>query len=101
VLRNRHDTWQEFCKEHREVLTATGLPAEITHAEHKLRDLLRDGCAEVGASAYALSDLDMEQWTAFERFVGVFFREFESYAPLDLFPEFRREVERRCSGFRA
>jgi hypothetical protein len=79
------------------VLAATGLPETITHAEHKLRDLLRDGHAEAGTSACALSDLNTKQWTAFESFVETFFRQFESYAPLDLFPEFRREVGRRGS----
>jgi hypothetical protein len=37
---------------------------------------------------------------ALERFAAVFFHELESYAPLELFPAFRREVERRDTGFR-
>jgi hypothetical protein len=92
---NRHDGWLRFCDMHEESLIATDLPKAITHGEHRFRDLLRDGTAAgrgVSASLAALSDT---QWSALERFVEVFFSEFESYAPLELFPAFRREADRR------
>jgi hypothetical protein len=51
--------------------------------------------------AVSLAQLPAEQWAALEQFATVFFREYESYAPFDLFPAFRREVDRRVTGFRA
>ena len=92
---NRHDGWLKFCSMHDQSLAATGLPKPITHGAHRFRDLLRDGTAAgLGVSA-SLTDLSEPEWTALEEFVQVFFREFESYGPLDLFPAFRRETERR------
>jgi hypothetical protein len=95
VHRNRHDTWQHFCDDHRELLTATGLPAKVARAEQRFRDLLREGRAEDCGVTAALAELTGAQWAALAQFAEVFFREFESYAPLDLFPAFRREAERR------
>jgi hypothetical protein len=92
---NRHDGWLRFCSVHEELLTATGLPNTITHGEHRFRDLLRDGTASGCGVSASLADLSDPQWYALEQFVEVFFHEFQSYAPLELFPAFRREAERR------
>ena len=94
---NRHDLWLRFCTIYQEVLVTTGLPHAITHGEHRFRDFLRDGSAAGCGVAASLTDLSASQWEPFERFVAVFFNEFESYAPLELFPAFRREAERRGS----
>ena len=98
---NRHDSWLRFCGLYRDLLADTGLPEAITHSEDRFRDLLRDGSAAGRGVAVALGDLSGEQWAGLEQFAAVFFRECESYAPLELFPAFRREVERRGTGFRA
>ncbi len=99
MLRNRHDTWAEFCGEHRELLAATGLPAGVTHSEHRFRELLERGVAAVGPARATLDALAPAQWAAFHRFATLFFREFESYAPEDLFPAFRSETLRRGTTF--
>jgi hypothetical protein len=93
--RNRHDGWLRFCGLYAEPLTAAGLPKAIAYNEHRFRDLLREGTAAGRGVAASLSGLSNAQWSALEPFVAVFFSEFESYAPLDLFPAFRREAERR------
>jgi hypothetical protein len=92
---NRHDGWLRFCAMHEELLAATGLPHAITHGEHRWRDLLRDGSASGRGVSASLVDLSAPQWDALKQFAQVFFSEFESYAPLELFPAFRREAERR------
>ena len=92
---NRHDCWLRFCGMHEQSLAATGIPTAITHGEHRFRDLLRDGAAAGCRVLASLTDLSEPQWSAFEKFVEVFFTEFESYAPLELFPAFRLEAERR------
>ena len=92
---NQHDRWLRFCGILEESLTATGVPRAITNAEHRFRDLLRDGTAAGRGVSASLVDLSHQQWSALEQFVEVFFTEFESYAPLELFPAFRREAERR------
>jgi hypothetical protein len=92
---NRHDGWLRFCGTHEELLAATGIPAAITHGEYRFRDLIRDGKAVGCGTSASLSALSQPQWLAFEKFVEVFFAEFESCAPLELFPSFRREAEHR------
>jgi hypothetical protein len=98
---NKHDIWLRFCNKHQEWLAAFGLPQAITLGEDRFRDLLRDGCAKGAGAEASLSHLSTDQWQALERFAAVFFHEFESYAPLDLFPAFRQEASRRGTGFRA
>lgn len=100
-LGNRHDSWVAFCKQYRELLAGTGLPEAVIQSEHLFRDLLRVGSAVSRRIVIALTDLSDEQWAGLERFVAVFFRECESFAPLELFPAFRQEAERRGSNFRA
>jgi len=97
---NRHDSWLRFCEMHQSLITGIGLPEAIIRGEDRFRDLLRDGATAGRGVEASLADLSPEQWEALERFTSVFFRECESYAPLDLFPAFRREVERRGTGFR-
>ena len=92
---NQHDSWLRFCEKHRAILTQTGLPPSIIHAEHRFRDLLREGMARTDKEEASLSRLEPVQWSALEQFASIFFNEFESYAPLDLFPAFRREAARR------
>ncbi len=94
-LGNRYDSWLRFYGLHRDVLTGAGLPDVVTLSEDRLRDLLRDGSASGRGFAVSLAELSTEQWVALAQFVVVFFRECESFAPLDLFPAFRRETERR------
>jgi hypothetical protein len=94
---NRHDIWLRFYEGHKETLGKTGLPTEITRAEHRFRDLLGDGSVEIRGQKTTLEDLDANQWLAFQKFVDVFFLEFESCMPMDLFPAFRRKSERRRS----
>jgi len=77
-------------------LAETGLPAKVIHSEQRFRDLLREGRASSHDIEVALTDLSAVQWTALSRFADEFFHEFESYAPLDRFPAFRRERERRA-----
>lgn len=93
---NQHDRWLRFCEEHRGLLVETALPAAVTFAEHCFRDLLRDGAARAGRIDVSLASLSTVQWQALVRFTEVFFCEWESFAPLDLFPAFRRETDRRA-----
>jgi hypothetical protein len=99
MLRNRHDTWKLFCETHRELLAWTGLPTSVTHSEHRFRDLLEAGHAAVSEGRISLGDLTATGWAALYQFVAVFFREFESYAPADLFLAFRNEVQQRGDNF--
>jgi len=92
---NRHDSWLRFCGLYRELVADTGLPQTVILSEDRFRNLLRDGSAAGRGVAFELAGLNAERWAALERFAAVFFRECESYAPLDLFPAFRREAERR------
>jgi hypothetical protein len=99
MLRNRHDTWKLFCETHREILARTGLPTSVTDSEQRLRDLLEAGQAVVSEARISLADLTPPQWAALYQFAAVFFREFESCAPEDLFPAFRRETRQRGDKF--
>jgi hypothetical protein len=99
MLRNRHDTWVLFCEARRDMLARTGLSTAVTHTEHRFRDLLEQGRVTSREGEASLGQLSEEQWSAFYQFVAVFFREFESFAPEDLFPAFRREVEARGDKF--
>lgn len=99
MLRNQHDTWKLFCEEHRELLARTRLPASVTHSEHRFRDWLETGEVVVSGALISLGELAPAAWTALYQFAAVFFREFESYAPADLFPAFRRETQRRGERF--
>lgn len=94
-LCNRHDDWLQFCSLHQGLIAEIGLPKAIVYGEDRFRDLLRDGSAAGCGVRVTLSELSDGQWTALERFAFVFFHECESYAPLVLFPAFRREAERR------
>jgi hypothetical protein len=101
VSHNRHDTWQRFCTRHAAWLADTGIPESVTRNEHRFRDLLCEGTTSRGDVTVLLTALSDVQWSALEGFATVFFREFESYAPLDLFLAFRREIERRRTEFSA
>src|SRR5437868_961671 len=92
---NQHDTWHRFCEERHQLLAASGLPRAITDVEHRFRDLLCEGNVQAGEIKAALSSLSQAEWEALDKFTTAFFREFESYAPLDRFPAFRTETERR------
>lgn len=96
---NRHDIWAAFCAEHREVLAATGLPTAVTHNKHRFRDLLEYGRVEAVGGEVALAQLTATEWAALYQFAAAFIRDFESFAPEDLFPAFRREVEARGNKF--
>ena len=99
MRRNRHDTWKLFCEMQREILARTGLPTSLTHSEQRFRDLLETGEAGVSEARFSLADLTPPQWDALYQFAAVFFREFESFAPEDLFPAFRREAQQRGNKF--
>jgi hypothetical protein len=99
--RNEFDIWRDFCALHAALLAETGLPEAIRLNEHRFRDLLREGSAKSADGPLLLASLTNSRWSALEQFARAFFHEFESYAPLDLFPAFRRELERRGSGFLA
>jgi hypothetical protein len=99
MRRNRHDTWKLFCEKYRELLARTGLPTSVTHSERRFRDLLEAGQVVVSEARISLAELAPERWAALYQFAAVFFREFESYAPEDLFPAFRDEVLRRGDEF--
>ncbi len=94
-LGNRYDSWLRFYGLHRGVLAGAKLPDTVISSEERFRDLLRDGAASGGGFEVSLAELSAEQWVALTQFVAVFFQECESFAPLDLFPAFRRETERR------
>lgn len=94
-LGNRHDTWLAFCTRYGPLLADAGLPEAIVLREERFRDLLRDGSASGRGVAVSLAELPAERWAGLARFVAVFFRECESFAPLDLFPAYRHEAERR------
>src|SRR4051812_10617210 len=96
---NRHDTWQLFCDDYRDVLAETGMPANVVQSEHRFRDLMESGQVDVHGTPMLLQELPAQGWAALYAFAAVFFHEFESYAPEDLFPAFRREVERRGDEF--
>jgi len=95
--RNRHDEWVMFCAEHRKTLEASQVPDFVFRAEAHFRELLEHGQTvdARGGSVVELDKLSHSQWHNVSAFVRVFFREFESYAPFELFPPFRREVEKR------
>jgi hypothetical protein len=97
---NQHDAWARFSGKHHSLLARTGLPLAVTNSEPKFRDLLEHGATTAGRVEASLAELSPAQWDALEEFAVVFFREFESYAPLDLFPAFRQELTRRGSPFR-
>jgi hypothetical protein len=99
MRRNRHDTWLRFCEVCRDWLTETGLPQQVTHSEQRFRDLLEAGRVVVSGAEFSLGALTPDGWAAFYQFTAVFFREFESYAPEDLFPAFRNEAEQRGDKF--
>ena len=99
MLRNRHDTWKLFCEMQREILRRTGLPTSLTHSVQRFRDLLEMGEVAVSEARISLADLTPPQWAALYQFAAVFFRVFESFAPEDLFPAFRRETELRGDKF--
>jgi hypothetical protein len=99
MRRNRHDTWKLFCDNHQELLAGSGLPASVTHSEQRFRDLLEAGQAVVGQARFSLGELTPAGWSALYQFAATFFREFESYAPEDLFAAFRREAQRRGDTF--
>ena len=98
---NRHDSWLRFCDRHRLLLAATGLPESVTLREPRFRDLLRDGMISADSAEVTLASLPADQWAALERFAAEFFCEFESHAPLERFPAFRKEIEYRSGGIRA
>jgi hypothetical protein len=97
-LANRHDLWLAFCDHNRALLAEVGLPEAIARSESLFRDLLRGGAATGRGARAALRELSPVQWAALARFATVFFREFESYAPLDLVPAYRLEAERRSDA---
>lgn len=99
MLRNRHDTWKLFCEEHRELLARTRLPQSVTHSEPRFRDWLAEGEGVVSGAQISMTELAPAAWAALYQFSKVFFREFESYAPEDLFPAFRCEAQRRGDTF--
>lgn len=99
MRRNQHDTWRLFCEEHRETLSRTELPMSVTHSEHRFRDLLERGHVVASDAQASLGNLSPTAWIALYQFATVFFRGFESYAPEDLFPAFRCEVQRRGEEF--
>lgn len=99
MLRNRHDTWKLFCEMQRKALGQTGLPTRLIHSEQRFRDLLATGEATLSEARISLGELTQPQWAALYQFAAVYFREFESYAPEDLFPAFRRETEQRGDKF--
>src|SRR5690242_1713674 len=95
MLKNKHDSWIRFCQQHGQLLYASGVPAEIHQSEQLFRELLYSGSSKTRQAAASLQSLSVDQWSNFEGFVAVFFREFESYEPLALFPAFRLEIQRR------
>lgn len=94
-LRNRHKCWLAFCDQHRPLLANAGLPDAIARSENRFRDLLRDGAAFGQGVGLSLAELPTERWVGLTQFVAVYFQECESFAPLELFPAYRREAERR------
>ena len=99
MRRNRHDDWERFCEKHRDLLTETGLPASVVLSEQRFRDLLSEGRILAPDGYDSLEAMASPEWGALYRFASVFFRECESYAPEDLFPAFRTEVQRRGHTF--
>ena len=96
---NRHDTWQRFTETYQELLVETGLPKTIVRSEQRFRELLATGQVTHSQSRVSLAELMPTEWSALYSFVAVFFREFESFAPEDLFPVFRDEAQRRGDRF--
>jgi hypothetical protein len=96
---NRHDAWEKFADDHRPLLIETGLPDTVTRSEHRFRELLEAGQIVIFESRFSLEELTPAQWLVLYQFARVFFREFESYAPENLFPAFRSEVSRRGDKF--
>jgi hypothetical protein len=88
---NRHDVWDRFCEAFGAPLAESGMPVAVTRSEDRFRDLLAEGVA----GEVSLAGLTDEQWHKLCDFVAVYFRECQSWGPLDLFPAMRRELERR------
>lgn len=96
---NRHDTWERFSEKHQDMLARTGLPTTVTRSEQRFRELIEVGRVVVSEAAISLRELTATEWSALFQFTAVFFQEFESYAPEDLFPAFRREIQLRGEEF--
>jgi hypothetical protein len=96
--RNRHYGWLRFVAQYEQPFTEAGLPLGLIQSEHRLRDLLRDGATKIGGEELLLKGLTEAQWVALKDFAQIFFQEFESCMPLDLFPAFRSETECRNVG---
>jgi hypothetical protein len=96
---NRHDAWMQFSEKYRDLLAGTGLPATVIRSEQLFRELLEMGHVTVSGTQFSLEELITTSWSALYQFAAVFFREFESYAPEDLFPAFRCEALRRGDKF--
>jgi hypothetical protein len=71
----------------------------VTHSEQRFRELLEKGRIAVSGVRYSLEELTKTEWAALYKFAASFFREFESFAPEDLFPAFREVVERKEEKF--
>jgi hypothetical protein len=96
------DDWAAFLAGHDSLVSATGLPSAALRSEDRFGRLLGEGSVSTaGTREASLGGLDARQWAALEGFCRAFFREFESYGPLEQFLAFKHELRRHGGGFRA
>jgi hypothetical protein len=98
---NASDRWIAFLQEHADMLVQTGLPPMALRSLGGFRNLFRDGIIRFGDNETRLENLSQTQWICLESFAKVYFDEFDSFVPLDLYPAFREELNKRGSKFRA
>lgn len=99
VRRNRHETWNGFCDQWRDLLAQTALPSTVTHNEHRFRELLERGRIALADVQFSLEEQTPSEWSAMYQFTAIFFHEFESFDPESRFMAFRDEAERRGNKF--
>jgi hypothetical protein len=96
-----HDQWIRFRDQHSVDLSETKLSPIAFRSETRFRNLLDEGLVTSAAGETAeLQNMGVAAWAALERFALYYFREFESYEPLEQFRELKNEVARRGTGFR-
>ena len=96
--RNAKERWEDFCHQHIRSLEEACLPEPVASSEAVFRELLYKGSVKTRNQLFSLEELDAKEWEGLKAFASKFFNEFESYAPLDRFLAFGREVDRRDSA---
>jgi hypothetical protein len=87
---NTHDQWMSYCQEHKGVLQATGLPAQLFRRADVLEDFLQHGSfRDTTGSEASLSKIPDVAFLSLEKFINGYF-DFQ-----DSFPALQQERFRR------